>query len=223
MITAEDRYCHSQEYRQGRRVEQWQRGTVARPISITSSTRLLDRLDFAQRQSDLHPSPTQSIISPAPNRPRTAPLRVGHRRAKRCRVACTRRKWPRSGHTAPFAPRTASPRLQAKLATLEDVNSHSSRPAAPESGMSPSGLERQHLRSHGTAAADGGVDKSQLAHPEPRWPQDAKEAIGHGIRAKRLKSGAVSFDLLVPEGSPCSGRVNPLPAWRLHWRKRRRS
>jgi predicted phage-related endonuclease len=27
-------------------------------------------------------------------------------------------------------------------------------------------------------------------------PQDAKEAIGHGVRAKRSKSGAVSFDLL---------------------------
>lgn len=30
-------------------------------------------------------------------------------------------------------------------------------------------------------------------------PQDAKEAIGHGIRAKRSKSGAVSFDLLERE------------------------
>ena len=32
-------------------------------------------------------------------------------------------------------------------------------------------------------------------------PQDAKEAIGRGVRAKRSKSGAVSFDLLVQEGS----------------------
>jgi hypothetical protein len=32
-------------------------------------------------------------------------------------------------------------------------------------------------------------------------PEDAKEAIGHGIRAKRSKSGAVSFDLLPAEGS----------------------
>jgi predicted phage-related endonuclease len=32
-------------------------------------------------------------------------------------------------------------------------------------------------------------------------PEDAKEAIGHGIRAKRSKSGAVSFDLLIQEGS----------------------
>jgi hypothetical protein len=27
-------------------------------------------------------------------------------------------------------------------------------------------------------------------------PDDAKEASGHGVRAKRSKSGAVSFDLL---------------------------
>jgi predicted phage-related endonuclease len=32
-------------------------------------------------------------------------------------------------------------------------------------------------------------------------PDDAKEAIGHGIRAKRSKSGAVSFDLLEMEAS----------------------
>jgi len=32
-------------------------------------------------------------------------------------------------------------------------------------------------------------------------PEDAKEAIGHGIRAKRSKSGAVSFDLVEREGS----------------------
>ena len=32
-------------------------------------------------------------------------------------------------------------------------------------------------------------------------PEDAKEAIGHGIRGKRSKSGAVSFDVLSREGS----------------------
>jgi predicted phage-related endonuclease len=32
-------------------------------------------------------------------------------------------------------------------------------------------------------------------------PEDAKEAIGHGVRAKRSKSGAVSFDLLSKEGT----------------------
>jgi predicted phage-related endonuclease len=32
-------------------------------------------------------------------------------------------------------------------------------------------------------------------------PEDAKEAIGHGVRAKRSRSGAVSFDLLEVEAS----------------------
>jgi len=32
-------------------------------------------------------------------------------------------------------------------------------------------------------------------------PEDAKEAIGHGIRAKRSKSGAISFDLVELEES----------------------
>ncbi len=36
-------------------------------------------------------------------------------------------------------------------------------------------------------------------------PEDAKEAFGHGIRAKRSKSGAVSFDVAATaEASPCS-------------------
>jgi hypothetical protein len=35
-------------------------------------------------------------------------------------------------------------------------------------------------------------------------PEDAKEAFGHGIRAKRSKSGAVSFDLLSTEASHAS-------------------
>jgi hypothetical protein len=35
-------------------------------------------------------------------------------------------------------------------------------------------------------------------------PEDAKEAMGHGIRAKRSKSGAVSFDLVEMEASHAS-------------------
>ena len=35
-------------------------------------------------------------------------------------------------------------------------------------------------------------------------PEDAKEAIGHGIRAKRSKSGAVSFDRLDAEAPHAS-------------------
>src|SRR5712691_433900 len=30
-------------------------------------------------------------------------------------------------------------------------------------------------------------------------PEDAREAVGHGVRAKRSKSGAVSFDVLATE------------------------
>jgi hypothetical protein len=48
--------------------------------------------------------------------------------------------------------------------------------------------------------------EAYLAHENAKaelkalMPEDAKEAIGHGIRAKRSKSGAVSFDLLSMEG-----------------------
>ena len=39
-------------------------------------------------------------------------------------------------------------------------------------------------------------------------PEDAKEAIGHGVRAKRSKSGAVSFDLLTtPTGESSHATV----------------
>jgi hypothetical protein len=46
-----------------------------------------------------------------------------------------------------------------------------------------------------------------LAHEKSKaelkglMPEDAKEAVGHGVRAKRSKSGAVSFDLVDGEGS----------------------
>jgi predicted phage-related endonuclease len=49
--------------------------------------------------------------------------------------------------------------------------------------------------------------QAHLEHEEAKaelkslMPEDAKEAIGHGIRAKRSKSGAVSFDLLTTEPS----------------------
>jgi hypothetical protein len=32
-------------------------------------------------------------------------------------------------------------------------------------------------------------------------PEDAREAIGHGVKARRSKSGAVSFDVLEPEAT----------------------
>ena len=50
-------------------------------------------------------------------------------------------------------------------------------------------------------------------------PEDAKEATGHGIRAKRSKSGAISFDLLEVEDQPCSAPVRPLAPSLRHWPK----
>jgi hypothetical protein len=32
-------------------------------------------------------------------------------------------------------------------------------------------------------------------------PEDAKEAIGHGVKARRSKSGAVGFDVLEMEAT----------------------
>jgi hypothetical protein len=32
-------------------------------------------------------------------------------------------------------------------------------------------------------------------------PEDGKEAIGHGVRAKRSKAGAVRFDLMETEAA----------------------
>jgi predicted phage-related endonuclease len=52
--------------------------------------------------------------------------------------------------------------------------------------------------------------RTRLAHAEHElakaelkklMPEDAKEATGHGIRAKRAKSGAISFDLVAAEDS----------------------
>ena len=54
-------------------------------------------------------------------------------------------------------------------------------------------------------------------------PEDAKEAIGHGVRAKRSKSGAVSFELIEVEAQSCSGRVNRLRPLRRRWPRRRSS
>ncbi len=43
-------------------------------------------------------------------------------------------------------------------------------------------------------------------------PEDAKEAAGHGIRAKRSKSGAISFDLDGCGGRRCTAPVRPIGA-----------
>src|SRR5882724_7353903 len=51
------------------------------------------------------------------------------------------------------------------------------------------------------AHADHERAKSEL---KGLMPEDAKEAMGHGVRAKRSKSGAVSFDLVETEASRAS-------------------
>ena len=54
------------------------------------------------------------------------------------------------------------------------------------------------FRSTRSAHLEHEKSKSEL---KSLMPDDAKEAIGHGIRAKRSKSGAISFDLLDVEAS----------------------
>ena len=54
------------------------------------------------------------------------------------------------------------------------------------------------FRSTRSAHLEHEKSKSEL---KGLMPEDAKEAIGHGIRAKRSKSGAISFDLLDVEAS----------------------
>jgi predicted phage-related endonuclease len=43
--------------------------------------------------------------------------------------------------------------------------------------------------------------ESAKAELKSLMPEDAKEAVGHGVRAKRSKSGAVSFDMLSVEAA----------------------
>ena len=66
------------------------------------------------------------------------------------------------------------------------------------------GLFRDTHRAH----ADHERAKSEL---KGLMPEDAKEAMGHGIRAKRSKSGAISFDLRRDGGSSCIGPVKASP------------
>jgi predicted phage-related endonuclease len=54
------------------------------------------------------------------------------------------------------------------------------------------------FRSTRTAFLDHERAKSEL---KALMPEDAKEAIGHGVKAKRSKSGAISFDVLETEAT----------------------
>jgi hypothetical protein len=48
------------------------------------------------------------------------------------------------------------------------------------------------------------VTSPSKAELKALMPEDAKEAIGHGIHARRSKSGAVTIDLLQSEGGHAS-------------------
>jgi predicted phage-related endonuclease len=54
-----------------------------------------------------------------------------------------------------------------------------------------------------TRAAHGEHEQAR-AELKSLMPEDAKEAIGHGVRAKRSKSGAISFDLLTAPSEEAS-------------------
>ena len=43
------------------------------------------------------------------------------------------------------------------------------------------------------------------AELESLMPEDAQQAFGHGVRARRSRSGAISFDLLEAEGNDAAG------------------
>jgi hypothetical protein len=58
------------------------------------------------------------------------------------------------------------------------------------------GRVRCPFRNTRSAFLDHERAKSEL---KALMPEDAREAIGHGVRTKRSKSGAVSFDVLEME------------------------
>ena len=67
------------------------------------------------------------------------------------------------------------------------------------------------LASSGIRALSSLFARTRAAHLEHEqakaelkglMPEDAKEAIGHGIRAKRSKSGAVSFEVVEDSHAP---------------------
>jgi hypothetical protein len=64
------------------------------------------------------------------------------------------------------------------------------------------------------AAVDHDRAKAEL---KALVPEDAREASGHGLRAKRSKSGAISFEVPGSGGQPCSALVKPSARWRRRW------
>ncbi|MEH2536413.1 hypothetical protein V1278_003273 [Bradyrhizobium sp. AZCC 1577] len=89
--------------------------------------------------------------------------------------------------------------------------------------MSPSNswaeLAATYLRTR-AAHQDHEITKAEL---KKLVPEDAKEASGHGIRAKRSKSGAISFDPIQMETSNAPVPVSASAPLRRRLPKRRLS
>jgi hypothetical protein len=59
------------------------------------------------------------------------------------------------------------------------------------------GRVRNHLSPHPPSLYQ--EHEGAKANLKKLVPEDAKEATGHGLRAKRSKSGAISFDVMETE------------------------
>lgn len=66
--------------------------------------------------------------------------------------------------------------------------------------MSASNLWAELAATYLRTKAAHGEHELTKAELKKLMPEDAKEATGHGIRAKRSKSGAISFDPIETEG-----------------------
>ena len=83
---------------------------------------------------------------------------------------------------------SASSRLEPRIEAVRIVDMSASNSWAELAGL---------FRSTRQAFLEHEQSKAEL---KALMPEDAKEAVGHGVRAKRSKSGAISFDLLEVEG-----------------------
>ena len=86
----------------------------------------------------------------------------------------------------------------------------------PRPGLRPSRSSTWRLPTPGPSLPPS-ISGTREAHGEHEMakaelkklvPEDAKEAVGHGIKAKRSKSGAISFEAPVGGGGPCTNPVN---------------
>jgi hypothetical protein len=67
--------------------------------------------------------------------------------------------------------------------------------------MSPSNLWAELAATYVRTRSAHGEHELAKAELKKLVPEDAKEAAGHGIRARRSKSGAITFDLQQAGGS----------------------